>query len=158
MISRILGSSSRLLKTSSSSSSSSLRLLSSAAAPPTPPTPQFAAPTLDHELAKGITDTTRFYVSRGIASQQLASIKSIEADPASADKVASRLVLKWQKMMEAHFTTQVTVLSALGYPQSEQGLQIYNSQLQQLMQNASPESQEALRVGSRDLWRTSLGV
>ena len=113
--------------------------------------PQFTTPNLTFEMAKGISNTTLFYVNQGLANQSMKQINNI-----TGDDLAPVLVRKWQKMMEAHFTTQVTVLTALGYPASEQGLQIYNGQLQQLMASASPDDQEELRLGSRDLWRTTM--
>lgn len=139
---------------------SSLRLLSQGLAPLSARAlssspPQMPPPELTYERATGIIDTTLFYVNHGLSNKHLSSIKDIPF-PEDAS-TASKLVGKWQKMMEAHFSTQVTVLTALGYPQSEQGLQIYNGQLQQLMSSAAPGEQEKLRVGSRDLWRTTLG-
>ena len=91
-----------------------------------------------------------------ITSGRLHEMLAETAGPGpSADELAFHLArIGGQRELFAALLIRAT---ALGYPQSEQGLQIYNGQLQQLMSSAAPGEQEKLRVGSRDLWRTTLG-
>jgi maltoporin len=72
--------------------------------------PAFTTPELTHEMAKGINDTVLFYAKHGIANQQMKKISSLTENTDAAHPVANLLVRKWQMMMEAHFSTQVSVL------------------------------------------------
>merc|ERR1739844_341559 len=54
--------------------------------------------------------------------------------------------------------TQVHVLGGLGYTPNETGLHMYNRHVAMFMQTADPETQEELRLGTRNLWRYVLST
>ncbi|GMH65006.1 hypothetical protein TrST_g9676 [Triparma strigata] len=107
-------------------------------------------PNLTIPMIHQITSATSLLLSHGVPSNNLKNIAQLPGAPAQS------LVAKWQKMMETHLTAQVHILSGLGYPNSEQGISMYNQQLAQVMASSAPEDAEMLRVGSRDMWRLTL--
>jgi hypothetical protein len=101
-------------------------------------------------LHHSVQQTTLMYINHGTASQSLEQIAAMT----KAGNI--NLVVRWQKMMEVLLGSQVHILAGLGYPQSEQGLQLYNQQLGQLMQNCDPDEVDILQKASRDVWRHCL--
>lgn len=130
--------------------SPSLPIRSLSTAPPQ--LPQYPPPTLTFDIATGITSSTLLLVNHGMPNRGL---KEISESSGSGD--VTELVMKWQRMMETHLSAQVHVLTGLGYPPTEQGIAIYNQQLQQLMSSVLPDEADRLQRESRDLWRTTLG-
>lgn len=106
---------------------------------------------LTKEMAFGIQKSTELFVKHGVGMQKL---KDIAKEP----RDTNTLVQRWQRMMEAYLGSQVHVLAGLGYPPNENGLYLYNQQVAMFMQNTDPDTQEKLRIGSRDLWRTVLST
>lgn len=128
----------------------------SSSPPPTPPTNENQnvpkSPfSLTKELAFGIQSSTELFIKHGVGMQKLQEVAQEEGG-------TKTLVFRWQKMMEAYLGTQVHVLAGLGYPPNENGLHLYNSHVAMFMQNTDPETQEELRIGTRDLWRTVLST
>jgi hypothetical protein len=126
-----------------------VRHLSSA--PPTnepAPNPPFS---LNKEMAFGIQKSTELFINHGLGMQKLQHVAKEAGD-------LDTLVSRWQRMMEAYLGTQVHVLAGLGYPPNENGLHMYNQHVAMYMQNADPDTQEELRLGTRDLWRTVLAT
>lgn len=89
------------------------------------------------------------FMKHGVGHQKLAEIGNESGD-------VETLVSRWQRMMEAFLGTQVHVLAGLGYAPNEGGLHHYNQHVGEFMQNTDPDTQEELRIGTRDLWRTVL--
>jgi hypothetical protein len=97
------------------------------------------------EMAAGIADATQFYIRYGISNQRL---KVLAAD------TTLPLLQKWQTMMEIFLTTQVHVISGVGYAASEEGLTKYAMDLAECIQSTSDITmQELLRDTRREIWR-----
>lgn len=112
---------------------------------------------LTTEVADGILSTTAFLVEHGVVRQLLDAINKFEDENGSPkEKNIENFVQRWQRMMEVFIGAQVHILTALGYPANERGVQLYNQHLMQLMAQSTPESQEELRVKGRDAWRRVL--
>ena len=128
-------------------------------APPAPPSPSPTneqpvpnAPfSLTKEMAFCIQKSTELFINHGLGMQRLQDVAKEAGD-------IDTLVSRWQRMMEAYLGTQVHVLAGLGYPPNENGLHLYNQHVAMYMQNADPDTQEELRLGTRDLWRTVLAT
>ena len=105
---------------------------------PTPPVK------LTVEMAEGISDTTQFYVRHGVSKQRLQALSREEEMPA---------VTKWQKMMEIFLTTQVHVISGLGYSSDEKGLTQYAQDLAQCLQETDDDMRDLFTEIRRDTWR-----
>lgn len=102
-------------------------------------------------MAFGIQKSTELFINHGLGMQRLQDVAKEAGD-------IDTLVSRWQRMMEAYLGTQVHVLAGLGYPPNENGLHLYNQHVAMYMQNADPDTQEELRLGTRDLWRTVLAT
>mmetsp|Transcript_2593 Transcript_2593/g.3890 ORF Transcript_2593/g.3890 Transcript_2593/m.3890 type:complete len:290 (+) Transcript_2593:42-911(+) len=128
------------------------RPLSSSTPPPSNPEDMPRPPMfLTKEMAFGIQSATELFVRHGLGKQKLKDISKETGD-------VKTLVSRWQRMMEAYLGTQVHVLAGLGYKPNEHGLQLYNQHVAMYMQNAEPDIQEELRIGTRDLWRFVLAT
>jgi len=126
----------------------------SSTSPPTPSTtmPSNNSPlSVNKEMAFDIQTATKMYVKYGIGNQRLSELSKESGD-------SKTLVSRWQRMMEAFLGTQVHVLAGLGYTPNENGLQMYNQHVAMFMQTADPETQEELRLGTRNLWRYVLST
>jgi hypothetical protein len=108
---------------------------------PTPPT------AIDQDMAESIQDTTLFYLRHGISNQRLVAL--------SKDQDSS-LVEKWQRMMEIYLSTQVFVISGLGFTGDERGLQHYTQVLAQYMQTCDEEIKDTYRRVGTETWRELL--
>lgn len=106
---------------------------------------------LNKEMAYGIQHATKMYVKLGVGNQRFNEIAK-EGDDTRT------LVTRWQRMMEAFLGTQVHVLAGLGYSPNEKGLHLYNQHVAMFMQTADPETQEELRINTRDVWRIVLST
>ena len=81
-----------------------------------PPQPTNTPPTsINKEMALGIQNATKMYITHGVGFQRLDEISK-----ASGDR--ETLVYRWQRMMEAFLGTQVHVIAGLGYSADESGL------------------------------------
>lgn len=120
-------------------------------APPTDEVPIKPPFSLTKEMAFGIQNATSLLMNHGVGMQRLQMIAKEASD-------VDTLVSRWQRMMEAFLGTQVQVLAGLGYKPNEEGLHLYNQHVAMYMQNADPDTQEKLRIGTRDTWRTVLGT
>jgi len=111
---------------------------------PTPPT------AISRDVAEGIQDNTLFYLRHGVSSQRLKAL---------ADDTESPLTLKWQRMMEIYLSTQVYVISGLGYSGDESGLQQYTQQLATFMTDVcDDEERETYRQVGNETWRELLAT
>ena len=107
--------------------------------PPKPPEK------LNNEMAKGIVDTTQFYIRHGVAHQHLKSL---------SQNVDMPVVTKWQKMMQIFLMTQLHVISGLGYSADEQGLAKYAQDLAAFVQKETDPDMSAQLVETRtQTWR-----
>ena len=68
----------------------------------------------------------------------------------------SPLVDKWQRMMAIYLSTQVFVISGLGFSGDEQGLQLYTQVLAQYMQTCDEEVKDTYRKVGTETWRELL--
>ena len=99
-------------------------------------------------MAEGIQDTTLFYLRHGISHQRLKAL--------SEDKESS-LVMKWQRMMEIYLSTQVYVISGLGYSGDEKGLQDYTQHLAEFIQNkCDDDDRDMFKKVGQEIWRELL--
>jgi len=149
MLLRHFSSATRLLKARGNCATAISRHLSTT--PPTPEQPIRPPFSLTKEMAVGIQNATELFVNHGVGMQKLQDISTEAGD-------TKTLVNRWQRMMEAYLGTQVHVLSGIGYQPNESGLHMYNQHVAMFMQNADPETQEQLRISTRDLWRTVLAT
>lgn len=102
------------------------------------------------DMADGIQDTTLFYLRNGISQQRLDML---------AEDQESALVDKWQRMMEIYLSTQVFVISGLGYQGDEQGLQLYTHHLATFMaDHCDDEEREMYRKVGNETWRELLAT
>ena len=110
---------------------------------------EYAPQFVTFEMAKSVVNMSHLYVDHGLSAKQLENI---------AKKEDMDTVGKWQSMMEAFLAAQVHTLAGFGYSPNEAGLQLYNSQVAQLMQSGTVDGsqQEEIRVSGRDLWRSAL--
>lgn len=106
---------------------------------------------MNKEIAFGIQSSTQMYIKHGIGYQRLNEIAKDGGE-------TKTLVTRWQRMMEAFLGTQVHVIAGLGYSPNEQGLHLYNQHVAMFMQSADPETQEKLRINTRDVWRFVLST
>jgi hypothetical protein len=101
-------------------------------------------------MAEGIQDATLFYLRHGISNQRLMALAKDTESPISS---------KWQRMMEIYLTTQVFVISGLGYPGTEKGLEAYTLHLAQFMQSkCDDEDKEMFRKVGNETWRELLAM
>lgn len=110
---------------------------------PTPPT------AITQDMAENIQDTTLFYLRHGVSNQRLHALCKDTESP---------LVLKWQRMMEIYLSTQVFVISGLGYPGNEKGLEEYTRHLQQYIQSCNDDTKEMYRKVGNETWRELLAT
>jgi hypothetical protein len=99
---------------------------------------------LTPEMAEGIAETTKFYVRHGMPRQRLLALAADTETP---------VVQKWQRMMEIFLTTQVHVISGMGYSPDEQGLGQYAQALSRCIQDSDDTMQELFQELRRDTWR-----
>ena len=102
---------------------------------------------INQEMAESIQDTTLFYLRYGISNQRLVALSQDDVSP---------LVEKWQRMMEIYLSTQVFVISGLGFSGDERGLQLYTQVLAQYMQTCDEEVKETYRKVGSETWRELL--
>lgn len=102
-------------------------------------------------MAFGIQKSTKLVIEHGFGMQRL---KDIAREAGDIDTLQTR----WQRMMEAFLGSQLHVLTGLGYPSSEQGLQLYNQHVAYLGQTTDPETLEKLKLGTHELWKTVLSL
>mmetsp|Transcript_9260 Transcript_9260/g.11690 ORF Transcript_9260/g.11690 Transcript_9260/m.11690 type:complete len:295 (+) Transcript_9260:153-1037(+) len=133
------------LKTFNQQHNTSLRYLSTNSQQLTSEPPS----ALNKDMAVGIQNATMMYIKHGIGKQRLAEIAKEGGDEKT-------LVHRWQRMMETFLGTQVHVLAGLGYAPNETGLNLYNSHVAMFMQTSDPDTQENIRIGTRDVWRCVL--
>jgi hypothetical protein len=65
-------------------------------------------------MAEGIVEATQFYSRYGISKQRL---QALGQDPDLS------LQQRWSMMLHIYLTTQLQVISGMGYPDNEVGLQ-----------------------------------
>jgi hypothetical protein len=100
---------------------------------------------LTPEMTEGILDATHFYVKYGVSNQMMKHL--------AADDTLS-VVSKWQKMMEIYLTTQLHVVSGLGYDANEEGLNQYAQHLATCLQALEDDTlRELIAEVRRDTWR-----
>jgi hypothetical protein len=105
---------------------------------------------ISRDMAEGIQDTTLFYLRHGISNQRLVALSQDTETPVST---------KWQRMMEIYLTTQVFVISGLGYPGTEKGLEAYTLHLAEYMQNkCDDDDKEMFRKVGNETWRELLAI
>lgn len=103
---------------------------------------------LTKDIAEGIQDGTLFYLRNGISNQRL---KALPKDQESS------LVMKWQRMMEIYLSTQVYVISGLGYSGDEKGLESYTTKLAGFMTDkCDDEARETFKKVGAETWRELL--
>lgn len=102
---------------------------------------------INQEMAESIQDTTLFYLRHGISNQRLVALSQDQESP---------LVDKWQRMMEIYLSTQVFVISGLGFSGDETGLQLYTQVLSHYMQGCNDEIKETYRKVGTETWRELL--
>jgi hypothetical protein len=95
-------------------------------------------------MAEGIADITQFYLRHGAARRRLLAL--------AADGDLD-VVKRWQHMMEILLTTQVQVVTGLGYAASEEGLARYAQDLARCIQEADDTARELFSEVRRDTWR-----
>ena len=88
---------------------SSLSTLTTNNFKPQPPT------SINKEIAFGIQNTTQMYLKYGVSHEKLMDIAKESGEKET-------LVTRWQRMMETFLSTQVHVISGLGYVPNESGL------------------------------------
>jgi len=88
---------------------SSLSTLTTNNFQPQPPT------SINKEIAFGIQNTTQMYLKYGVSHEKLMDIAKESGEKET-------LVTRWQRMMETFLSTQVHVISGLGYVPNESGL------------------------------------
>ena len=107
-------------------------------------------PAITRDTAEGIQDTTLFYLRNGISQQRLSALSK---------DTESSLTMKWQRMMEIYLSTQVFVISGLGYSGDEQGLQMYTHHLATFMADKCDEDErETYRKVGNETWRELLAT
>ena len=112
-------------------------------------TPQVPS-AITHAIAEGIQDTTLYYLRHGVANQRLVALSEDKQTP---------VAMKWQRMMEIYLSTQVFVISGLGYPGTEKGLETYTMHLAQFMQKkCDDDDKEMFRKVGNETWRELLSV
>ncbi|CAB9515141.1 expressed unknown protein [Seminavis robusta] len=116
--------------------------------------PQSFQPTVPAEItrdvAESIQDTTLFYLRHGISNQRLLSLSNDTESP---------LVHKWQRMMEIYLSTQVFVISGLGYPGDERGLETYTRHLAEFMQHkCDDEERDSYKKVGQETWQELLAT
>jgi len=102
------------------------------------------------DVAEAIQDTTLFYLRHGISNQRLIALSKDTETP---------LVMKWQRMMEIYLSTQVYVISGLGFSGDEQGLQAYTHKLADFIQNKCDDDERDMfkQVGA-ETWKELLAT
>lgn len=105
---------------------------------------------INRDTAEGIQDTTLFYLRNGVSEQRLIALSKDTESP---------LTMKWQRMMEIYLSTQVFVISGLGYTGDEQGLQMYTHHLATFMADKCDENErETYRKVGNETWRELLAT
>ena len=105
---------------------------------------------ITRETAEGIQDTILFYLRNGISEQRLIALSLDEESP---------LIMKWQRMMEIYLSTQVYVISGLGYSGDEQGLHLYTQHLATYMADkCDDDERETYRKVGNETWRELLAT
>lgn len=145
------------ISVSSSFQQPHVRYLSSVIYQPSPPAE------ITQEMAVGILETTQFFIRHGISHQRLKKIAATPTAPESSSSSltntdsggAKTILQKWQEMMEIFLTTQVHVISGLGYPSNEQGLTQYAKDLLKCIESLHGDEtmQQLLQEIRRDTWR-----
>ena len=102
------------------------------------------------DVAEAIQDTTLFYLRNGVSNQRLLALSKDKETP---------LVQKWQRMMEIYLSTQVYVISGLGYSGDEKGLENYTRHLAEFMTNkCSEEEREMYKKVGNETWKELLAT
>ncbi|KAL7579589.1 hypothetical protein ACA910_007955 [Epithemia clementina (nom. ined.)] len=100
---------------------------------------------LTPSMLQVINDCVDLYVQMGVSYQRLVTLSKQEK---------LTVVEKWQKMMEIYFTTQLQVISNLGYSPDEQGLQLYALHTKQFFDNLKDRAMEIHFKNARQIiWR-----
>jgi hypothetical protein len=105
---------------------------------------------LSSAMAEGILDSTQFYIRHGISNQRLRALANQSEMP---------VMDKWQQMMEIYITTQLHVIAGLGYPATQDGLNLYAQHLHACLQSVTDEAMRQLFVEvRRDTWREIVAI
>jgi hypothetical protein len=105
---------------------------------------------LSSAMAEGILDSTQFYIRYGISHQRLRAL---------AQQPEMAVMDKWQQMMEIYITTQLHVIAGLGYPATQEGLNLYAQHLHACLQQVTDETMRQLFVEvRRDTWREIVSI
>jgi hypothetical protein len=102
------------------------------------------------DMACKIADTTKFFIQHGISGRRLKNLAKAKDKP---------ILERWQIMMQIFLSTQLHVLTGMGYPASDEGLAKYSVDLMNCIQTTTDETmQELLNDSRRETWRDIVSI